>query len=95
MYYYEYEKRFLKLEEIKDVGLPIIDDTKNEDYVSAKMSWFTYTDMKKIIELELTDKERRTCVVAFEKCMNGRGYVPLYCFVEIFAKRKREREEQA
>ena len=94
MYYYEYEKRFLKLEEIKDVGLPIIDYLDEESYMNSEMSWFTYTDMEKIIGIKLTEEERRTAVVGFEKVMNGRGYVPLYCFVKILANRKKDREKE-
>ena len=88
MYHYDFEKRFLTYDEIKDVGLPIVDYDDDVSCENAKITWLTYTDLRKLIEIYLTDEERRSAVQAFEKVSNGRGYVPLYCFEDILKTRK-------
>jgi len=87
MFHYDFEKRFLTLEEIEGVGLPIIDYDDDASCEQMRISWFTYSDLRRILEIYLTDDERTNAVQAFEKVPNGRGYVPLYCFETILRER--------
>lgn len=88
--YHDLEKKFYSYDEIKDSGLPIVDYYFDEESCEdSKLTWFTYTDFKKLLDIYLTDDERRTAVEAFEKVPNGRGYVPLYCFETVLKKRKK------
>ena len=80
------EKGFYDEKTVLESGLPIVDFAKDLD-CPCEVSWFSYTDLKKVLKIHLTDDERKSCIVAFEKMGNGHGYVPLYSFMEVLCRR--------
>ncbi|GAB6485583.1 hypothetical protein bcgnr5371_60270 [Bacillus cereus] len=80
------KRGFYDAKTVLESGLPIVDFEQDENCY-CEMTWFSYTDMKKILEIHLTDYERKNCIVAFYKMRNGHGYTPLYSFLEILNRR--------
>lgn len=53
----------------------------------GEIPWFSYSDLKNILNIHLTDYERLNYIDAFERARNGRGYIALYSFVEVLQLR--------
>jgi hypothetical protein len=84
------KRGFYDKESVLQSGLHIVDFEADHDCY-CEISWFSYTDMKKILKIHLTEDERKNCIVAFMKMKNGHGYIPLYSFTEILTRRADER----
>lgn len=83
-------KGFYDEKTVLESGLPIVDFAKDLDCY-CEVAWFTYTDLKKILEINLTEDERENCIAAFEKMRNGQGYVALYNYMHVLSRRAEKR----
>lgn len=81
------KKGFFEESEVLASGLPVIYDIEDGE-PEYLMEWFTYTDLKKIFKIYLTEDERKHSIQAFEKLKSGHGFVALYSFVKIMNGRE-------
>lgn len=80
------KRGFYEEEDVFSSLLPIVDFDKDPDCY-CNTTWFTYTDLKNILEITLTQEERENSIAAFQKMSNGHGYTPLYSFLDILDNR--------
>lgn len=80
------KRGFYSEDTVLESGLHIVDFEADVDCY-CEISWFSYSDMKKILRIHLTAEEREDCIAAFIKMKNGHGYIPLYSFIDILTRR--------
>ena len=63
---------------VKASGLPVFESLGDENYYS---DYYTYTDLKEIFQIELSEVQRRTEIKAFITNPRMIGYAALYSLV--------------
>jgi len=82
------KRGFFTEESVLATGFPIVDFGADLDS-HCDITWFTFTELKHILNIHLTEEERKNDIAAFMKMENGQGYTALYSFMDILLKRER------
>ncbi|WP_282035431.1 hypothetical protein [Metabacillus indicus] len=72
---------------VNKTGLPVYSFEDPDDRYFPSDLW-TYSDLKEILKIHLTNEERKNMIVAFQRSSKQqKGFFPLYSFHQIINKR--------